>query len=151
MLPYLSESIRAFFLTQRGHGDSSRPEAAYRFQDFTTDAAAFIDALDVETAVVVGHSLGSAVAQRFAIDYPERTLGLVLVGSFLSLANSQALRELWHVVSTMEDPVDAGFVRDFQESTIVRPVRQEFLKKTVMPESVKTPARVWREVVRGTM
>lgn len=150
VLPHLPESIRAFALSQRGHGDSSRPEGNYRLHDFSADVAAFMDALHLQKAVVVGHSMGSAIAQRFALDYPERTLGLVLVASFLSLPNSQAPRELWPVVSTMEDPVDPGFVREFQESTLAQPVPQSFFE-TVMEESLKLPARVWKEVVAGSM
>jgi len=143
VLPHLPQSIRALALTQRGHGNSSRPEAAYRFQDFAADVAGFLNALHLERAVVVGHSMGSVIAQRFAIDHPERTLGLVLVGSFFSLR--QVAQELQPVVSTMEDPVDPGFVRAFQESTLARPVPQA-LFETVVQESQKLPARVWKEV-----
>ena len=48
---------------------------------FAEDLAEFMDALEIDSAVVVGHSMGSLIAQRFALDYPERTLGLVLIGS----------------------------------------------------------------------
>ena len=150
VLPHLPESIRAFALSLRGHGDSSRPEAGYHARDFAADAAAFMDALHIEAAVIVGHSLGSSIAQRFAIDYPERSLGIVLVGSFASLANSPAPRELWEVVSTLEDPVDPDFVREFQESTLAQPVPPEFFE-TVVHESLKLPNRVWRAVVAASM
>lgn len=59
VLSHLPESIHAFALTQRGHGDSSRPETAYRYRDFTADMAAFIDAHNIEAAVVVGHSMAA--------------------------------------------------------------------------------------------
>ena len=53
--------------------------------------------------------------------------------------------ELWEsVVSTLADPVDRGFVRDFQRSTLARPVAPAFFE-TVVRESLKVPARVWRE------
>lgn len=151
VLPYLPESVRAFALTQRGHGDSSRPESGYRCHDFAADAAAFMDALGLEAAVVAGHSMGSAVAQRFAIDHPGHTRGLVLAASFASLAESPVAQELWdEAVSEMEDPVDPGFVREFQESTLARPVPREFME-TVVEESLKLPARVWRAVVWDTL
>ncbi len=146
VLPHLPESIRAFALTQRGHGDSSRPEADYRANDFAADVAAFMDALDLEAAVIMGHSMGSAIARRFAIGYPERTLGVVLVSSFTTPRDNPAVRELWSVVSTMEDPVDPGFVREFQESTLVQPVPKAFFE-IIVQESLKVPARVWKRVV----
>lgn len=149
VLPHLPKSIHAFALTQRGHGDSSRPETGYRFRDYAADAVAFMDVLALERAVIVGHSLGSTIAQRFAINYPERMLGLVLIGSFLSLPNSPVRQQLWDVVSEMEDPVDPGFVREFQESTLAQPVPHEFLD-TIVQESLKLPARVWRAAVEGS-
>ena len=149
VLPHLPASIRAFTLTQRGHGDASRPAAGYRFQDFAADLAAFLDALHLDAAVIAGHSMGSSVAQRFAIDYPERTLGLVLMGAFATLPSNPDVRELWDsTVSKLTDPVDAGFVRAFQESTLARPVPQAFFE-TIVQESLKVPARVWRATFGG--
>lgn len=144
VLPHLPESIRAMALTQRGHGDAERPQAGYGFPDFAADVAAFLDALAIEAAVVVGHSMGSYVAQRFAIDHPGRTLGLVLVGSFRTMRGNPEVQELWDsAVAGLADPIDPGFVREFQESTLAQPVPPEYLD-TVVRESLKVPARVWR-------
>jgi pimeloyl-ACP methyl ester carboxylesterase len=149
VLPHLPESIRAFALTQRGHGDASRPGAGYRFHDFAADLAAFMDVLHLEAAVIAGHSMGSCVAQRFAIDYPERALGLVLIGSFATLRDNPGVRELWDsTISKLTDPVDPGFVREFQESTLAQPVPQAFFE-TIVRESLKVPARVWRAAFEG--
>jgi pimeloyl-ACP methyl ester carboxylesterase len=90
--------------------------------------------------------MGAAIAQRFAIDHPGRTSALCLVAAFHSLANSEALQQVAGVVEQMEDPVDQDFVRDFQRSTIIRPVPQGFFE-TVVQESMKLPARVWKDVV----
>jgi non-heme chloroperoxidase len=49
-------------------------------------------------------------------------------------------------VRALEDPVPPEFVREFQESTIYHPVPEEFLA-TVVSESLKLPARVWRDYV----
>src|SRR5262244_1089975 len=78
VLPHLPTSLHAFALSQRGHGDADRPVTGYYPQGFAADLAAFIDALSLGPAVIVGHSMGSYIAQRFALDYPDRTLGLVL-------------------------------------------------------------------------
>ena len=40
LLPYLPESIHVFAVTQRGHGNASRPAHGYRPRDFAADAAA---------------------------------------------------------------------------------------------------------------
>jgi pimeloyl-ACP methyl ester carboxylesterase len=149
VLPQLPESIHAFALTQRGHGDADRPAAGYRTRDFAADVAAFADAVGLASAVVVGHSMGSTHAQRFAIDHPERTQGLVLVGSFATYRGNPGLVEFWQsAVSLLTDPIDPGFVREFQDSTLAQTVPQAFLD-TVVRESLKVPARVWRAAFEG--
>jgi pimeloyl-ACP methyl ester carboxylesterase len=149
VLPHLPNSFHAFALTQRGHGDAGRPLADYRPQDFATDLAAFMDALELGPAVIVGHSMGSYVAQRFALDYPERTRGLVLSGSFTTVRGNPAVVDLWaSAVSKLLDPIDPGFVAGFQRSTLARPVPQAFLD-TMVEESLKVPARVWRAALQG--
>lgn len=149
VLPHLPESIRAIALTQRGHGDAGRPASGYRTRDFAADVAAFGDALGLGPAVIVGHSMGSTNAKRFAIDYPGRTRGLVLVGAFASYRSNATLVDFWDAaVARLADPVAPGFAREFQESTLARPVPPAFLD-TVVRETLKAPARVWRASFAG--
>ena len=145
VLAHLPNSIHAFALTQRGHGDASRPAAGYRVHDFATDLAAFMDAIQLQAAVIAGGSSGGFVARRFAIDHPERTLGLVLLGSPANLRDKPGVRELW---AKLTDPVDLGFVREFAASTLAQPVPQAFFE-TIVQESLKVPAFVWRATIEG--
>ena len=149
VLPYLPASIHAFALTQRGHGDADRSAAGYRTRDFAADMVEFVDVVGLGSTVVVGHSMGSTNAQRFAIDHPERILGLVLAGAFTTYRNNPVVVEFWESgVSQLTDPIDPGFVREFQESTLAQPIPQAFLA-TVVQESLKVPARVWRAAFEG--
>lgn len=148
VLPHLPESMHVFAPTQRGHGDADRPATGYRVEDFATDLEAFIDALEIGPAIIIGHSLGSAIGQRFAMDHPERTLGLVLVGSVTTWRGNPTIVEFWEsAVSTLTDPVDPEFVRAFQASPRLSPARLE----TVVQESLKAPARIWRDVFQALM
>ena len=141
VLPHLPDSIRAIAPSQRGHGDADRPATGYRPADFAADLAAFVDALDLGAAVIAGHSLGSSVGQRFAIDHPERVLGLVLVGSVTTWRGNAAFAEVWTSgFSTLTDPIDPAFVREFQAS----PGMPTAFLDTVVRESLKVPARVWQ-------
>jgi non-heme chloroperoxidase len=116
VLPLLPPSIHAFALSQRGHGDSARPTSGYRFAHMSADLLAFLDAMDLRTAIIVGHSMGASVAQRFAIDHRDRVARLVLMGAF----------------STYQDPGLADFVPADHLDVVVS-------------ETLKVPARVWRE------
>lgn len=151
VLTHLPDTIHAFALTQRGHGDASRPPAGYRVHDFATDLAAFMDAIRLEAAVIAGGSSGGFVARRFAIDHPQRTLGLVLLGSPASLRDKPSVRELWDsTISKLTDPIDPGFVREFAASTLAQPVPQAFFEM-IVHESLKVPAFVWRATLEGLM
>ena len=81
MLPLLSAEYHAFALTQRGHGDSDKPECCYTPDDFAADIDAFMDAVGLEEATVVGASTGALFAQRVVLSYPRRVSRLVLVGA----------------------------------------------------------------------
>ena len=149
VLAHLPPTVRAFALTQRGHGDSERPASGYRTGDFAADLAAFMDAVGLRSAVLVGHSMGATNAQRFAIDHPERTLGLLTVGSFASYRGNAAIPQLYEsVIATITDPIDPRFVREFQQSTLAKPVPAALLD-TAVSESLKVPAFVWRAAFAG--
>ena len=92
VLPYLPSSIRAFAVTQRGHGDADRPAAGYHPRDFAADVVAFLDAVGIERAVLAGHSMSSYIAERVASEHPERVLGVVLVGGFTSYSRESCRR-----------------------------------------------------------
>ena len=125
--------------------------SGYRTRDFAADGAGFVDALGLGPVVVVGHSMGSTNATRFAIDYPEHVLGLVLIGSFCTYRGNSTMVDLWQTdVSQLKDPIDPGFVREFQESTLAQPVSPAFLDMVVQ-ESLKAPARVWRAALEGLL
>ena len=143
VLPFLPPRIRAIAPPQRGHGDADRPLSGYGAADLAADLASFMDALDIASAVIVGHSMGSHTAQRFAIDYPERVRGLVLAGSYATAADNAGVAELLNDVARLTDPVDPNFVRAFQESTAASPVSPAFLDM-VIGESRKLPAYVWQ-------
>ena len=54
----------------------------YDIQLLAEDLAKFLSALRIPSAMIGGHSLGGLVAQQFALSYPQRTKGLILVSTF---------------------------------------------------------------------
>jgi non-heme chloroperoxidase len=148
VLPLLSPEYHAFALTQRGHGDSDKPECCYTLDDFAADVDAFMDAVGIEETTLVGASTGALFAQRVALSYPRRVSRLVLIAA--QTPANEVLSGFREEVRTLEDPVPSEFVREFQESTIYHPVPQEFLE-TAISESLKLPARVWRDYMEGAV
>lgn len=72
-LPEFARSYRVVAADLR-----SRITPEHEFSRFIDDLNELIDGLDTGPVVLVGQSLGSAIAMRFASQYPERVLGLVL-------------------------------------------------------------------------
>jgi pimeloyl-ACP methyl ester carboxylesterase len=150
LAPHLPASLRAIAVTQRGHGDADRPDGGYTPEGLAADAAAVMDALGIDAAVIVGHSGGGYTAQRFALDHPERTLGAALIGTFRAFDDNPGVGELREMVDALTDPVDPGFVRGFQESCVAEAVPAGFMD-AVVAESLEVPARVWKAYLRGLL
>ncbi|WNG32548.1 alpha/beta hydrolase [Archangium violaceum] len=148
VLPLLPRRFHVYALDQRGHGDSSRPECCYSQSDFASDVTAFLDAQGIQRAVLVGHSMGSFIAQQVALEHPERVEALVLIGSAPTVHGNPVAADLMSYVDTLSDPIDPAFVRDFQASTFYRPIPPSFLD-TAVSESLKVPARVWQASLAG--
>lgn len=147
VLPLFNSDYRIYVPDQRGFGDSERPASGYEMPDLANDMLAFMDAIGIKQAAVVGHSMGSFVAQHVASTAPERVTRLVLVGSGPSLHND-VVKELHKEVSDLRDPIPATFVREFQESTVFKPVPVEYMDR-VVKESLKLPVRVWQALING--
>jgi non-heme chloroperoxidase len=149
ILPLLPPDWRVIAPDQRGHGDSGCPEDGYTPDHFARDGIHLMDSLGIARATVVGHSMGSFVAQHMAWLAPERVARLVLVGSFTTARNEPVLA-LAESVANLTDPVDVSFIREFQMSTVCRPVPSEFMER-VIAESRKLPAHVWKAVMAGLL
>lgn len=151
LLPHLPLSIRAIVPTQRGHGDASKPAAGYAPRDFTADLAAFMDEVHLDAAVIAGGSSGGVIARRFAIDHPDRTRALALIGSPFRLRDKPGVKEIFdRVFSTLTDPIDPGFVRGFLGGTLARRIPDD-LFETLATENLKVPAHVWKATMQGLL
>jgi non-heme chloroperoxidase len=148
VLPLLPPSIHAFALSQRGHGDSSRPTSGYRLAHMSADLLAFLDAMDLRTAIIVGHSMGASVAQRFVVDHPDRVARLVLMGAFSTFQDPGLADFVASSIEPLTDPIASSFAREWQLSTLARTMPADHLE-VVVSETLKVPARVWREAFDG--
>lgn len=75
----LASTATVITLDQRGHGRSDNPATGYTGPDFASDVITVLDALDIGTAIVGGHSLGGRNAWLVGALHPERTSGVLAV------------------------------------------------------------------------
>jgi pimeloyl-ACP methyl ester carboxylesterase len=149
-LPLVSDKFHLYALDQRGHGESSKPACCYAQPDFAADVVAFMDALKIRKATIVGHSMGSFIAQTVALNRPDRVERLVLIGSAPTSAGNEVVLGLNEAVRALADPIDPLFVREFQAGTFYSPIPPEFLD-TAVAESLKVPASVWKQALEGLL
>jgi pimeloyl-ACP methyl ester carboxylesterase len=145
----LPREIHAISVSQRGHGDSDKPESGYRVEDLAADVVQLLDACGVERAVLAGHSGSCFVARRVALDHPDRVPALILEASPTTLREDPRLAGFVDsVVSRLEDPITPDFARSFIADTS-SPSIQPDLVDLLVDELIKVPARAWQGVFSG--
>ena len=82
VLPLFPSDHRLFAVDLRGFGRSDKPKSGYSCPELSDDIAAFLDAMGISKAVLIGHSFGGLLIQHFAARHPERLLALVLSNTF---------------------------------------------------------------------
>lgn len=74
----LAPRYRTLALDNRGAGRSDKPHGPYSIEQMAADAIAVLDHAGVDSAHIVGASMGGAISQVIAITYPERVRSLTL-------------------------------------------------------------------------
>jgi pimeloyl-ACP methyl ester carboxylesterase len=150
-LPFLPQDYRLIALTQRGFGDSDKPAAGYTQLHYVRDLQAAMTRLGIARAAIVGQSMGGLIAHHFAIEHPDRVSKLVLVGTAPTAAASDIVGgSVMDDIISLTDPIDPSFVRLAQTEQIRSAVPPEVVDSIVY-ESTKVPARVWREAMAGML
>lgn len=78
MVPYLEKHFRVIAFDNRGVGQSDKPAGPYTASMLAKDTVGLLDALGIDKAVVMGHSMGGFVAQAIALEYPQKVEKLIL-------------------------------------------------------------------------
>jgi pimeloyl-ACP methyl ester carboxylesterase len=151
VLGLLPDELRAVCVSQRGHGESDKPDSGYAVEDFAADVVSLLDALDIERAVLAGHSGSCFVARRVALDHPDRVAGLILEASPTTLRDDARLISFVDsVVSALDDPISPGFAASFVTATSSENVAPD-LVDLLIEEVLKVPARVWKQTFAGLL
>jgi 3-oxoadipate enol-lactonase len=91
----IDAGYRVLAIDHRGHGRGLRPLVPFRLTDCAADAAAVLKTLDVAPALVVGYSMGGAIAQLVGRDHPEVASGVVLSGTAQHFQDPRSKRSFW--------------------------------------------------------
>lgn len=81
----LSKYFRVVTFDLSGSGRSDRSKRSYSIDDWCDETAGLMDHLHIEQAVIVGHSMGTVIVQKFAAKYSQKTKAIVLAGALVEL------------------------------------------------------------------
>lgn len=99
-LPHFARSRRVLALDLPGYGASGRPDAPYTPPWYADVVASWLDALSIDRAVIVGHSMGGQIAITFALTHPEQVDRLVLAAPAglerFSRGAADWMKDYWH-------------------------------------------------------
>ena len=126
-VPVYAEHYRTIVYDSRGVGQSTVPDdpTTCSMAVMADDAAALLDALDIEAAHVSGLSLGSTVGQEMALRHPSRVKTLQLHGTW-------ARSDEWFVrmIETLEEPVKRGDMKAFIRYALMWITSPTFLQES---------------------
>jgi pimeloyl-ACP methyl ester carboxylesterase len=125
----------------RGHGLTDAPACCYGVDTLAHDLGGFMDAMDIDRADLVGHSMGSMTAAVFAALNTDRVNRLVLVSTAVKVPQG-ASDWLWANVPGLPDPIDpdSQFMLDWYWNP--NPVDDVFLTME-RTESAATARQTW--------
>ncbi|HEX6269015.1 MAG TPA: alpha/beta fold hydrolase [Anaerolineales bacterium] len=78
MVPFVAQRFQVITFDNRGVGQSDKPAGPYTAQMLAADTAGLLEALGIEKAIIMGHSMGGFVAQAIALDFPQKVEQLIL-------------------------------------------------------------------------
>lgn len=137
LAPLLSDGFRVLALDLMGFGYSERPlHADYSLVAQARLVSGFLDALGIEKASVLGHSLGGAVAMHFAVMFPDRVEKLILVDSASDSETRRGVRS-------------ARLARPLLPVVAVFTIQNRRFRRMSLRSGFYDPALITPEVVEG--
>ena len=122
----LSLSYHVIIPDLRNHGQSPH-NSNFNYSAMTDDISELMEDLEMESAVIIGHSMGGKVAMQFALQYPEKTDKLIVVD--MSMRQYDERQNQIGIIKAM---MDIDFSRIEARSEV-----SELLKKSIKDEKVR--------------
>jgi 3-oxoadipate enol-lactonase len=140
--PVLAPDHHVLAVDHRGHGRGIRGEMPFSLEACADDAAALLDLLEITGAVVVGYSMGGAVALLLWRRRPDLVTGLVLAGTALEWRATASERLRWRLVTLLDVIMRMGSGDGFV---------QRYLREAMVDAPEVAPLRAWvgGELKRG--
>jgi pimeloyl-ACP methyl ester carboxylesterase len=141
-IEYFSASHRVVALDLPGYGLSDAPEREYGIAAFAAFLAGLCDGLGLGSAVLVGHSMGGAVALELAAARPELPGALVLLDPIPIVPVPALAAQRAQLLESLAGPGFREAFRGFAEGRMFRPGDDSDLRARIVDEMCATPQHV---------
>ena len=141
--PELIDNYREVAMDLRGHGGSANPECCFKAEDYEADVIGFMDALKIDSATIVGHSMGAFIAERIAVDYPTRVQKLILISASDKGTGNEKYDRLYGAIQTKKGLSDPEVLDKWNKTTTVMPIPEVMRTKSNYERMAISPD-VWK-------
>jgi pimeloyl-ACP methyl ester carboxylesterase len=149
-VPALSKRFRVITLDLPGHGKSDSPPAAYDLKTFARAVDLVIRSAGIDSAVMVGHSMGVSVIRRLVDDRPARVQALVSVdGSIFRIPSPASQVKFRQWVATMRGAESVTIRRELIDSMFTG-ATPPGLREEIASEMLNAPAHVAAGAMEGS-
>lgn len=112
----LSKDFKVIWFDNRGVGESDRPNIPYTMKMLVEDLKGLMDYLEIQKAHLIGHSLGSFIAQNFTLTYPESVNKLILLSTNPGLPDEMGVEifknnQIALYEARKADPIDGFYTK----------------------------------------
>jgi len=162
--PYFAKAgYHVYMPDLRGQGYSQEMEGHYTALTYGADLNAFFDAKKIDSAICVGHSLGSYTMQSFWLQFPERVKKVVLVSSLPQFGyQSEALQNLYSAkIEPLADDghLDDSFLTGYWYNCSAEPVEKEIKDSGefdrfinyMASEAKRLSKKAWTNILMGML
>jgi len=136
--PLAEAGYRVIAMDHRGHGRGLRSRQPFRLADCAADCAAVLRETGARNAIVVGYSMGGAIAQLLALEHRESVAGVVMCATSASW-DSSGMKRTWRAMPALRLALGVGGVAAFER----------FIGQMGFPKSARTEW-VAAELSRGS-
>ncbi len=147
----VAAGYRVLAIDHRGHGRGLRPLVPFRLKDCADDAAAVLRTLGAAPALIVGYSMGGAIAQLVARDHPDVAAGVVLSGTaqhWQDRRTQRAFRALGLLGFSLSVAPRLTYQAGFRRAGLRDPESAGWLLSELMRHAARDLAEAGRELGR---
>jgi pimeloyl-ACP methyl ester carboxylesterase len=137
-----SQGHRVIALDQRGHGESEKPDQDYTIEGFADDLTAFVEDLGLERPVLVGHSMGGAIAHRVVRTRPGLARALVTVDSTILPIPEALSGTVTSVFAGLRSDAYKEVARGFSSTFLFGEKSETALKEELLDAMAEAPHRL---------